>query len=257
MSEYSLFAKAQIPTKAELIALGRHRLRSLLAEACTRIENLPHPHSNYEHYELEHIREDILDILVKEIGRIDEAYRELDDKETEANRIWVEQQLGVKIPKNWGEVSKYRAALRLLRGEALHEVSREFQVRISELKQWRSEFLDRIAKFNGMITVTNPEATLEINDEDYLGLWEWHKSEVRGERAERELVFRRERLSGEKSDYVVAYSTAPYEARHLVTQEWRRFDNYEEAASFCVQLAEKYAPHHMRTLIKDSLTKKP
>ena len=74
-----------------------------------------------------------------------------------------------------------------------------------------------------------------------LGCWTWQKSKDIGQRAKCKLTFECEDHSA-RTSYFVDFSAEPYEGRHLVTEHSKMFYSYEEAANYCLELAESYAP---------------
>ncbi len=49
---------------------------------------------------------------------------------------------GTELPERWSVQLKAEVVLRLLRGEALEDVSRESQVPAHELESWKRDFLE-------------------------------------------------------------------------------------------------------------------
>jgi hypothetical protein len=61
----------------------------------------------------------------------------------------------VELPERWSVQRKSELVLRLLRGEALDAVSRESQVPVHELENWRRIFLEQGSR--GLKTRSDPE----------------------------------------------------------------------------------------------------
>ena len=53
-----------------------------------------------------------------------------------------EQKDEVKVPERWSAKRKSEVAIRLMRGESIETVSREIQVAVPELEDWRRVFLE-------------------------------------------------------------------------------------------------------------------
>jgi transposase-like protein len=47
-----------------------------------------------------------------------------------------------ELPERWSAQRKVEVVLRLIRGDAIDDVSREVQVPVHELEEWRRQFID-------------------------------------------------------------------------------------------------------------------
>jgi hypothetical protein len=78
---------------------------------------------------------------------------------------------------------------------------------------------------------------------------EWQDREEPGKRARRQLLLSTEDFL-QQTTWRATYSAEPYEGRHMLCVYSKRFDDYDAATTYLLELAKKYAPPNIINHVK-------
>lgn len=107
--------------------------------------------------------------------------------------------------------------------------------------------LERIDQ-KGKLIETNRDSKAKDNP-SLIFSEEWQDCEEPGKRARRQLLLSTEDLSAQTT-WRATYSAEPYEGRHMLLVYSKRFDDYDAATTYLLELAKKYAPQNVINHVK-------